>query len=260
VNEQQWQTAWKLYQTGTSLPGEQIRSFLDNATDDPEIRKAVLSLFDHTEEADSLDRVGQRIGRYVVTGRLGEGGMGEVYAARDSELGRSVAVKLLSGPTGTSAPADRFIREAKGASALNHPNIVIIHEVIRSPSHLAIVMELVDGTALRLLCGSPQPVDLVLHVGEQIARALAAAHAQGIVHCDIKPENRMVRPDGFVKVMDFGLAHDLAAITATSIGQGGRHLAIHVTRPVARRGAFSGKRHLRAGNRALRTRCRRTSL
>jgi Tol biopolymer transport system component len=115
----------------------------------------------------------------------------------------------------------RFIREAKAASALNHPNIVTIYEVIHAESRLAIVMELVDGMALRQLCGSPLPVDRVLHIGEQIARALAAAHAQGIIHCDIKPENLMLRHDGFVKVLDFGLAQDLAKGGATSIVPGG---------------------------------------
>jgi Tol biopolymer transport system component len=218
MNEEQWQAAWKLYQSGSSMPAEQLHCFLNSATDDPQVRDAVLAMFDATRKPDSLDRIGQRIGRYVVTGRLGEGGMGEVYAARDSELGRSVAVKLLAASAaGASAPADRFIHEAKAASALNHPNIVTIYEVIHTTSRLAIVMELVEGVALRQLCGSPLPVDQVLHMGEQIARALAAAHARGLVHCDIKPENLMVRQDGFVKVMDFGLARDVASITASSI-------------------------------------------
>ena len=84
-------------------------------------------------------------------------------------------------------------------------------------SGLAIVMELVDGMSLRQLCGSPLPVDRVLHLGEQVARALGAAHARGIVHCDIKPENLMVRQDGFVKVLDFGLAQDLSSIASSSI-------------------------------------------
>src|SRR5205823_10298002 len=106
-------------------------------------------------------------------------------------------------------------------SALNHPNIITIYEVIHATSRLAIVMELVDGMALRQLCGSPLPLDRVLHMGEQIARALAAAHARGIVHCDIKPENLMVRQDGFVKVLDFGLARDLSSTISSSVAAAG---------------------------------------
>ncbi len=111
---------------------------------------------DGARNVDSRDRIGQRIGRYVLTGQLGKGGMGEVYAAQDSELGRPVAVKLVGPPTaGASSPVARFIHEAKAASALNHPNIVTIYEVIHAESRLAIVMELVDGMSLRELCGSP---------------------------------------------------------------------------------------------------------
>src|SRR5207237_7032274 len=112
-------------------------------------------------------------------------------------------------------------REGKAASALNHPNIVTIYEVIHATSRLAIVMELVEGMSLRHLCGSPLPVDRVLHLGEQVARAMAAAHAHGIVHCDIKPENLMVRPDGIVKVMDFGLARDLGSTMTSSFPAAG---------------------------------------
>jgi serine/threonine protein kinase len=100
----------------------------------------------------------------------------------------------------------KFIREAQTASALNHPNIITIHEVIRSESGIAIVMELVEGKALRELCGTQLPVPQILDIGRQIGRALAAAHARGIVHRDIKPENIILRPDGCVKVLDFGLA------------------------------------------------------
>ena len=218
MTDQQWQAAWKLYQSCSSISPQQLQSFLKDATADAHVRDAVLSMLDRTENVESMDRIGQRIGRYVLTGRLGQGGMGEVYAARDSELGRSVAVKLvIPSAGGKSAPVDRFIHEAKAASALNHPNIVTIYEVVHAESRLAIVMELVDGMSLRQLCGSPLPVDRTLHIGEQIARALAAAHARGIIHCDIKPENLMVRPDGFVKVLDFGLAQDLSSAGSTSI-------------------------------------------
>src|SRR5580704_424655 len=114
MNDDQWQTAWKLYQSGSSLPREQLRAFLDAASGDGEVRAAVLAMFDGNGKTDSLDRIGQTIGRYVVTGRLGQGGMGEVFAARDSELGRLVAVKLLAAqPAGTGSSVERFIQEAK---------------------------------------------------------------------------------------------------------------------------------------------------
>ncbi len=218
MTDEQWQAAWKLYQSGSSVPPEQIPSFLNRAATDLQVRDAVLAMLDGSGKGESLDRIGQRIGRYILTQRVGGGGMGEVYAARDSELGRPVAVKLLmQSAIGKSSPVDRFIHEAKAASSLNHPNIVTIYEVIHAESRLAIVMELVDGMALRQLCGSPLPVDRVLHLGEQIARALSAAHARGIVHCDIKPENLMVRQDGLVKVLDFGLARDLGSLAASSV-------------------------------------------
>ncbi len=218
MTDEQWQAAWKLYQSGGSLPPEQVHAFLNTVTTDPEVRNAVLAMLERSTKVETLDRIGQKIGRYVLTGRLGEGGMGEVYAARDTELGRAVAVKLLTrAPAGQSSPVERFIREAKAASALNHPNIVTIYEVIHSESRLALVMELVDGVALRQLCGTPLPADRVIHLGEQTLRALAAAHARGIVHCDIKPENLMVRQDGFVKILDFGLAQDVTSASAGSV-------------------------------------------
>jgi serine/threonine protein kinase len=230
----QWQAAWQLYQSGSSFPPEQARSFLNRATDDPKVRNMVLAMLDKSPASESFDgtglnRIGQKLGRYILTSLLGQGGMGEVYAARDPELNRSVAVKVLAGstlgqvspPAGPAPRVDRFIGEAKAASALNHPNIVTIYEVLHAPSGLAIVMEVVEGVALRQLCGSPVPVDRLLHLGEQTARALGAAHARGIVHCDIKPENLMVRHDGLVKVLDFGLARDLSSIISGSNVAGG---------------------------------------
>ncbi len=223
MTDEQWQAAWRLYQSCSSLSPEQLQPFLHNATDDPQVRDAILNMMDGSRKVENLDRIGQRIGRYILTERLGEGGMGEVYAARDTELGRLVAVKLLAGSSvsreaaASSSPVARFIHEAKAASALNHPNIVTIYEVIHSESRIGIVMELVEGVSLRQLCGPMLPVDRVLHLGGQIARALAAAHARGIVHCDIKPENLMVRPDGFVKVLDFGLAQDLSSKSLKSV-------------------------------------------
>jgi tetratricopeptide (TPR) repeat protein len=147
-------------------------------------------------------------GHYRVDGRIGSGGMGEVYRGFDTRLNRPVALKLLR--TGASEQSDivqRFLREARAASALNHPNIVTIHEVGETAGgELFIVQELIDGRTLRAIIESAQTLTTTVDIGRQVARALAAAHAAGIVHRDVKPENIMVRADGYVKVLDFGLA------------------------------------------------------
>lgn len=148
------------------------------------------------------------LGHYRIDARIGQGGMGEVFRAFDTRLNRPVAIKLMRTSTGnTAAAVQRFLREARAASALNHPNIVIIHEVGESPEgdHF-IVQEFIDGQTLRSLLPGPLAVEQVVQVGGQIARALTAAHAAGIVHRDVKPENIMIRQDGYVKVLDFGLA------------------------------------------------------
>jgi len=148
------------------------------------------------------------LGHYRLDGRLGEGGMGEVFRAFDTRLNRPVAVKVmrLTGD-GRIVSAERFMREARAASALNHPNIVIIHEVGDTPEgHPYFVQEFIDGVTLRARLGGRHTPEPVAEIGMQVARALAAAHAAGIVHRDIKPENIMIRGDGLVKVLDFGLA------------------------------------------------------
>ena len=148
------------------------------------------------------------LGHYRVDGRIGSGGMGEVYRGFDTRLSRPVALKLLRKTANEQADVvQRFLREARAASALNHPNIVTIHEVGETAGgELYIVQELIDGRTLRTILETPQPIAATLEIGRQVARALAAAHAAGIVHRDIKPENIMVRGDGYVKVLDFGLA------------------------------------------------------
>jgi predicted ATPase len=151
---------------------------------------------------------GVQIGPYEVREPLGSGGMGEVYLARDPRLGRELALKLLP-PQATDdvAPVERFVREARAASALNHPNVITIYEIGEAEAGWYIAMELVRGETLRALAGTaPRSTDEVARLGAQIARALAVAHAAGIVHRDVKPENVMVRPDGYVKVLDFGIA------------------------------------------------------
>lgn len=151
---------------------------------------------------------GTRLGPYEVLEMLGSGGMGEVYRAKDTRLKREVAIKILPSRLSSDiARLERFEREARSASALNHPNIVTIHEVGQGDSTPFIVMELVDGKSLREVQNAgPLPLRKLLSVAAQIADGLAKAHASGIVHRDLKPENVMVTSDGFVKILDFGLA------------------------------------------------------
>jgi serine/threonine-protein kinase len=154
----------------------------------------------------------ETLGHYEVLGPIGAGGMGEVYVARDPKLGRKVAIKLL--PLRLTTERDtltRFTQEARSASALNHPNIVTIHEVGAEEGIPFIVMEYIDGVDLRSMINEgPLPVSKVLDIGAQIADGLAAAHERGIIHRDLKPENIMLSRDGFAKILDFGLAKMLA--------------------------------------------------
>jgi predicted ATPase len=157
--------------------------------------------------------IGLELANYRIVSMLGRGGMGEVYLAQDTRLGRKVALKLL--PTRLTQDDDRvrrFVREAKAASALNHPNVVTIHEVGEDEAGRFIVMELVEGQTLRAI-KKPCALETFFNLGVQIARALGATHAAGITHRDIKPDNIMAREDGYVKVLDFGLAR---LITATA--------------------------------------------
>lgn len=150
---------------------------------------------------------GARVGSYTVISPLGAGGMGEVYRAHDDRLGRDVAIKVL--PASFADDAERLLRfeqEARATSALNHPNIVTIHELAEVDAVRFIVMELVDGRTLRALIDECVSVSALIQLGSQMTKALGAAHAAGITHRDIKPENIMVRGDGYVKVLDFGLA------------------------------------------------------
>lgn len=166
-------------------------------------------------------------GRYLVERLIGEGGMGKIFLARDKQLDRPVALKFL--PTelaNDQKRINRFFREAKAASALNHPNIVTVHEVGESKGQYFIATEYVRGLTLRQQMANGQmEIRDVLVVVTQIASALAAAHAAGIVHRDIKPENVMLRPDGYAKVLDFGLAKLTASTTDSNPEDATRHLS-----------------------------------
>jgi serine/threonine protein kinase/tetratricopeptide (TPR) repeat protein len=146
-------------------------------------------------------------GPYRVDSPLGRGGMGEVFRAFDTRLGRTVAVKVMTSGSERVSAVERFVREARAASALNHPNIVTIHDVGETAEgQHYIVQEFIEGRTLRSLLDAEMTMTVMLEIARQVAQALAAAHAAGIVHRDVKPENVMMRTDGYVKVLDFGLA------------------------------------------------------
>jgi serine/threonine protein kinase len=165
---------------------------------------------------------GSTLGRYLIRSALGAGGMGEVYLANDPVLDRLVALKVVTPGMDDADLLDRFKREACAASALNHPNIITIYEFAEDAGTRYIATEYVDGVTVRQRIAREQgPLRLsdAVEIGRQIAAALAAAHGAGIVHRDLKPDNVMIRPDGYVKVLDFGLAKRVVSAPGTSAVQ-----------------------------------------
>jgi serine/threonine protein kinase len=224
VTSERWQRVKELFEAALERDPAERATFLAQACgSDEEVRREVESLLaahegdpgfmntpvGHLLVGDEpMLAVGQPFGPYEVTSPLGEGGMGQVYLAVDTRLGRRVALKLLaSSHTGDADRVRRFGQEARAASALNHPNIVTIHEIGQADSLHYIAAEFVDGETLREhMASTRMTVGEVLDVAAQIASALSAAHEARIVHRDVKPENIMLRHDGFIKVLDFGLA------------------------------------------------------
>lgn len=210
MTDAQWKRIWDLYEVSQSLTADELEQFVSGLTDDAEIveeLRILLSTLPAEESAAASacepDLPKRHIGAYEVLHLLGRGATADVYAARDTRLNRMVALKFLKGEPG--ALTHRFLREAQSVSALNHPNIVTLFEVIEDDAGPALAMELVEGEALRKRCGRAMPEGEAIRIGVQIAQALAAAHDKGFVHRDLKPENVMLRPDGYVKVLDFGL-------------------------------------------------------
>lgn len=228
MTPERYERVVNLFQQALSKTGETRDAFVAEACgDDTELRHQIEDMLAADEEEteflaeppgdlatealqgyQQLSFIGQTLGEYRVLARLGTGGMGEVFLAEDTRLRRKVALKLLPPEFASdTARLTRFEREACAVSALNHPNIVTVYGLGQVENVIFLATEFVDGTTLRdAMTEGPLPIDRVTDLGLQIALALQAAHAYGLVHRDIKLENIMVRRDGLVKVLDFGLA------------------------------------------------------
>jgi eukaryotic-like serine/threonine-protein kinase len=228
MKAKRWKQVNDLFQSAVERAPEERAAFLDEACqDDDGLRREVGSLLTSYESSENFielpafevapelvtnDKtgalVGKLIGHYRIESLIGVGGMGEVYLARDERLGRKAALKLLpDNLTIDETQLSRFKNEARSASALNHPNILTVYEIGTEGNRQFIAMEFIEGITLRasIARGRINP-HAALEIAVQVASALAAAHEAGVVHRDIKPENIMLRPDGYVKVLDFGIA------------------------------------------------------
>ena len=230
MNTQRWKQIDELFDAVLDLPETEREGFLsEKCAGDAELKKKVLTLLKATTTGNFLEQsamgiaarnlaeaqtivieqqqvIGRAFGSFRIEQRLGAGGMGEVYLATDEKLKRKVALKILPAEyTSSDERVKRFEMEARAISALNHPNIVTIHDVGNAGNINYIAVEYVEGKTLRELIGEKLSLSEILNIMMQVCDALAAAHAAGIIHRDIKPENIMVRPDDYVKVLDFGL-------------------------------------------------------
>src|SRR5436190_8294588 len=223
-----FQTIEQIYREALAQQPDQISAFLDNACKgDAALRHKVEALLSSRQQADGFiessavslaakliqnghgqSLVGYTIGHYKICESIGAGGMGEVYLATDTVAGRRAALKLLPLQfTGDAERLKRFEQEARAVVGLNHPNVVTVYEIGEENSIHYIASELIEGETLRdRLTRGPMQLSDALDVAIQVTSALAAAHQAGIVHRDIKPENMMLRPDGYAKVLDFGIA------------------------------------------------------
>jgi len=243
MTPERWQKIDQLFHASLAYdPSQRSRFLTQECAGDSTLRFEIESLLSFHNKGDSFIEMpagdiaakflgchhsrfepGQHLENYEIVRQLGSGGMGEVYLAQDLRLGRQIALKLLPIEfTTQSEHVRRFELEARAASALNHPNIITIHEIGQSDNSHFIATEYIDGLTLRQYMAAFPPefrmsIAQVLDIAIQITSALAAAHGAGIVHRDIKPENIMLREDGFVKVLDFGLAKLSPQIVTTEV-------------------------------------------
>jgi len=228
VTEEHWQKAKRIFDDALRQKPEARARFVSEVCGDDKTLfrevESLLSSFDSAgsfletpavaKVADMIEietkklEAGKRFGHYEIIEQIGIGGMGEVYLAQDTKLDRKVAVKILNEEfSQDESNLQRFVSEAKAASALNHPNILTIYEFGEAEDARFIVSEYIEGKTLReLIRESSLRMSEILNISIQITGALSAAHQAHLVHRDIKPENIMIRPDGYVKVLDFGLA------------------------------------------------------
>src|SRR5437762_2955084 len=247
-----WGRITDIYHATIARPSEERASFLgEECHGDESLRKQVEAMVkSHERSGDFIespafavapellleelagDFVGRLIGHYRIDSCRGVGGMAEVYLARDARLGRKVALKCLPERlTADETQLSRFKTEARSASALNHPNILTVYEIGAEGNRQFIATEFIDGMTLRAsLARERMNLHNALEIGVQVASALAAAHEAGVVHRDIKPENIMLRPDGYAKVLDFGIAKLTEQRLESDLGDPGTMAALQ-TRP-----------------------------
>ncbi len=227
MNSERWQKVKVLYSKAISLEPDQREQFLSDACgNDLELKREIEILIESSDDAESFINspaaeyfaglivekdvrleTGEQVAHYEIISNIGEGGMGEVYLAHDTRLNRKVAIKLLAAHiTEDEDRVRRFRQEAFATSALNHPNIITIYEIGQRQNRDFIATEFIEGKTLRsLLSEKTFSIAGILDIAAQIASGLAAAHEAGIIHRDIKPENIMIREDGLVKILDFGI-------------------------------------------------------
>src|SRR4051794_13195931 len=237
MQSERWRTCTDIFHAALErAPAERDAFLAESCAEDAELRRQVDLLLKYHDEAgefiaspavaqspellagDPDALIGQHLGNYRIDGVLGIGGMGVVYLAYDERLGRKVGLKLLPRAfVNDQAQLERLKLEARTASALNHPNIVTVHEIGQVDTTHYIAIEFIEGVTLReRIARGPIPPDEAVEIVTQVASALCIAHKAGIVHRDIKPENIMIRPDGYVKVLDFGIAKSAHTEVRTS--------------------------------------------